>query len=153
MIALIQRVLEASAAVNSELVNNIEGGLLVLLGIRNEDNENEVKYLAAKTVNLRIFNDENEKMNLSLLDNNGEMLIISQFTIHADTRHGNRPSFTDSCEPSRAEELYHYYINECKSLIGNQKVKEGRFGAMMKVKLINDGPVTIILKSKNEYER
>lgn len=153
MIAVIQRVLEASVAVDSVLIDSIEGGMLVLLGIRNEDDENEAKYLAAKTINLRIFGDENDKMNLSLLDNNKEMLIISQFTIHADTRHGNRPSFTESCEPSKAEELYNYYINECKSLIGNHKVKQGKFGAMMKIKLINDGPVTIILKSKNEYEQ
>lgn len=152
MIALIQRVNEASVAIDSQLIDSIDGGLLVLLGIRNDDTENDAKYLAAKTVNMRIFGDENEKMNLSLLDNKKEILVISQFTLHADTRHGNRPSFTDACEPQRAEELYNFFIDECKELIGNNKVKQGKFGSMMKVKLINDGPVTIILRSKNDYQ-
>ena len=152
MIALIQRVNEASVAVGSQLVDSIEGGLLILLGVRNDDTENDAKYLAAKTVNLRIFGDESEKMNLSLLDNKKEMLVISQFTLHADTRHGNRPGFTDACEPKKAEELYNFYINESKELIGYDKVKQGKFGSMMKVKLVNDGPVTIILRSKNDYQ-
>lgn len=152
MIALIQRVLEASVVIDSLLIDNIEGGLLVLLGVRNDDTESDAEYLAAKTVNLRIFGDEKEKMNLSLLDNGKELLIISQFTLHADTRHGNRPSFIEASEPQKAEELYKHYINECKNLIGSDKVKEGKFGAMMKVKLVNDGPVTIILRSKNDYQ-
>jgi D-tyrosyl-tRNA(Tyr) deacylase len=151
MIALIQRVLEASAAVDSQIISRIEAGLLVLLGVRSEDTESEAKYLAAKTVNLRIFNDENGKMNLSLLDTGGEILVISQFTLHADTKHGNRPSFTYASEPEKAEHLYNYYIDECKNLLSNKRVCSGKFGAMMKIKLINDGPVTIILKSKNEY--
>ena len=152
MIALIQRVLESSVAVESEMVDFIERGLLVLLGIRNDDSEDDARYLAAKTVNLRIFPDENEKMNLSLLDTGLEMLVVSQFTLHADTRHGNRPSFTDAGEPQRAEELYEFFIRECRMLIGSCKVRNGKFGAMMKVKLINDGPVTIILRSKNDYQ-
>ena len=151
MIALIQRVLESSVAVESQLVDEIAGGLLVLLGVRNDDTEQDAEYLAAKTVNLRIFGDENGKMNLSLLDNGLEILVISQFTLHADTRHGNRPSFTDACTPERAEHLYNHYIHECKNLIGHYKVHEGKFGAMMKIKLVNDGPVTIILRSKNDY--
>jgi D-tyrosyl-tRNA(Tyr) deacylase len=152
MIALVQRVLEASVAIDSQIIDSIDGGLLILLGVRNDDNEDEARYLASKTINLRIFSDENDKMNLSILENRKEMLIISQFTLHADTRHGNRPSFTDACEPNKADELYKFFIDECKSLLGNDKVKQGRFGAMMKVKLINDGPVTIILRSKNDYQ-
>jgi D-aminoacyl-tRNA deacylase len=150
MIALVQRVLEASVVADSQLVNIINSGLLILLGVNTGDSENEAKYLAGKTANLRIFGDENQKMNLSLLDTGYEILVVSQFTLHADTRHGNRPSFTDAAEPEKAENLYKSYIEECGKLMGTNKVKEGKFGAMMKVKLINDGPVTIILKSKNE---
>ena len=151
MIALIQRVIEASVVVDSQLIDKIDNGLLVLLGVRDEDTDNDAAYLAAKTVNLRIFPDDNDKMNLSLLDTGGEVLVVSQFTLHADTRHGNRPSFTDAAEPQKAEELYEFYIAECKNLIGHDKVRKGKFGAMMKVKLINDGPVTITLRSKNDY--
>ena len=152
MIALIQRVLESSVTVDSQLVDKIDGGLLVLLGVREDDNDNDAKYLAAKTVNLRIFQDSNDKMNLSLLETGGEILVVSQFTLHADTRHGNRPSFTDAAEPGIAESLYESYINECKSLLSPDRVRMGRFGAMMKVKLTNDGPVTIVLRSKNDYQ-
>lgn len=151
MLALIQRVAEAHAAVGSEITGEIRNGLLVFLGVKNEDDENEARYLAAKTVNLRIFNDENEKMNRSLLEINGELLAVSQFTLHADTKHGNRPSFTNAASQTKAEELYKFFINECKNLIEHHRVQEGRFGAMMNVKLINEGPVTIMLKSKNEY--
>jgi len=151
MIALVQRVLESSVAVDSQMVDMINRGMLVLLGVRNDDSENDAKYLAAKTANLRIFSDENDKMNLSLLDTGFEILVVSQFTLHADTRHGNRPSFTDAAEPEKANELYSSYIMELKNLIGHDKVREGKFGAMMKVKLVNDGPVTIILRSKNDY--
>ncbi len=151
MIALVQRVLESSVAVDSHVIDEIAGGMLVLLGVRNDDTEQDAAYLAAKTVNLRIFGDANDKMNLSLLDSGLDILVISQFTLHADTRHGNRPSFTDACEPERAEHLYKYYIDECKNLLGPHRIHEGKFGAMMKIKLINDGPVTIILRSKNDY--
>lgn len=151
MLALIQRVSEASVAIGSEITGEIRNGLLVFIGVKNEDDENEARYLAAKTINLRIFNDENGKMNLSLLDVNGELLAVSQFTLHADTKHGNRPSFTDAAPQPKAEELYKYFADECRSLIGHHRVAEGRFGAMMNVKLINSGPVTIMLKSKNEY--
>jgi D-aminoacyl-tRNA deacylase len=152
MIALTQRVIESSVTVDSQLIDMIGQGLLVLLGVRQEDNDNDAKYLAAKTVNLRVFSDENDKMNRSLLDTGYEILVVSQFTLHADTRHGNRPSFTEAAEPEKANELYQSYISELKELIGHDKVREGRFGAMMKVKLVNDGPVTIILRSKNDYE-
>jgi D-aminoacyl-tRNA deacylase len=152
MIALVQRTIEASVTVDSQLIDKIDRGLLVLLGVRQDDNENDAKYLAAKTVNLRIFSDENDKMNLSLLDTGFEILVVSQFTLHADTRHGNRPSFTEAAEPGKALELYQSFIAELKNLIGHDKVREGKFGAMMKVKLVNDGPVTIILRSKNDYQ-
>src|SRR5438876_4718312 len=125
MIALVQRVLEASVTVDSQLIDMIDKGLLVLLGVREEDTDNDAGYLAAKTINLRIFSDENDKMNLSLLDNGGEILIVSQFTLHADTRHGNRPSFTDAAEAGKAEELYEFFISECKNLLGNDKVRSG----------------------------
>lgn len=151
MIALVQRVLEASVTVNSQVIDSIRTGLLVLLGVREEDTDNDAMYLAAKAINLRIFSDENDKMNLSLLDNGGDILVVSQFTLHADTRHGNRPSFTEAASPERAEELYEMFLSECRVLIGNDRVKSGKFGAMMKVKLLNDGPVTIILRSKNDY--
>jgi D-tyrosyl-tRNA(Tyr) deacylase len=150
MIALIQRVLESKVTVGAELIDKIDGGLLILLGVRQDDNEDEARYLAAKAANLRIFSDENLKMNISLLDNGLEALVISQFTLHADTRYGNRPSFTDAAEPVKANELYELFIQELRLLIGNDKVHKGEFGAMMKISLINDGPVTIILKSKNE---
>ena len=151
MIALIQRAAECNVTVNSELVDSIRAGMVVLLGIKEGDTETDAVYLAAKTVNLRIFADENDKMNLSLLETGFDIMIVSQFTLHADTRHGNRPSFTEAAEPKKAEELYEYFIQEVKNLIGFDKVHKGEFGAMMKVKLVNDGPVTIILRSKNDY--
>lgn len=151
MIALIQRKSQCSVTVGSELIDTMNEGMLVLLGIQHRDNEEEASYLASKTVNLRIFPDSNDKMNLSILDTGGEIMAVSQFTLHASTRFGNRPSFTDSAEPEKAKYLYEYYINELKRLIGAHKVHTGRFGAMMKISLINEGPVTIILKSKNEY--
>lgn len=151
MLALVQRVLEASVSVDSEIAGKIELGFLVLLGIKHEDNDDEARYLAAKTANLRVFNDDSGKMNLSLLDTGGSALVVSQFTLHADSRHGNRPSFTQSADPANAEHLYKTFIDEMKYILGFHRVSEGRFGAMMKIKLINDGPVTILLKSKNEY--
>lgn len=151
MIALIQRVTECNVTVSSDLVDSMRTGLLVFLGVKDGDTETDAAYLAAKTVNLRIYSDGNDKMNLSLLETGFDIMIVSQFTLHADTRHGNRPSFADAAEPKTAEELYEYYIQEVKNLIGFDKVHSGEFGAMMKVKLVNDGPVTIILRSKNDY--
>src|SRR5262245_44793030 len=125
MIALIQRAAECSVTVSSELVDSMRAGIVVLLGIREGDTEADAVYLAAKTVNLRIFADENDKMNLSLLETGFDIMIVSQFTLHADTRHGNRPSFTDAAEPKKAEELYEYFIQEVKKLIGFDKVHKG----------------------------
>ena len=151
MIALIQRTAQSSVTVRSELIDSSGAGLLVLLGVKQDDSETEAEYLAAKTANLRIFSDETGKMNLSLLETGNDIMVVSQFTLHADTRHGNRPSFTDAAEPQKAKELYEYYIQELKNLVGFDKVHTGEFGAMMKVKLVNEGPVTIILRSKNDY--
>lgn len=151
MIALIQRVIESNVTVDAETVDSMRAGLLILLGVKQDDTETDAIYLAAKTANLRIFSDDDGKMNISLLESGLDAMVVSQFTLHADTRHGNRPSFTDAAEPGKANELYETFIGELRQLLGNDKVHHGIFGAMMKVKLVNDGPVTIILRSKNDY--
>lgn len=149
MIALIQRVSDASVSIEGEMVGEIGCGLCVLLGIKEGDDEDEARYLAKKVTNMRIFNDEEGKMNLSLLDVGGEALVVSQFTLHADERKGRRPSFIKSARPQVALPLYELFIEELR----NQGVhtEAGEFGAMMDVKLCNTGPVTIITRSKNEY--
>ncbi|MGQ9705405.1 MAG: D-aminoacyl-tRNA deacylase [bacterium] len=151
MIALIQRVKEARVIVCGRINSEISYGLVVLLGVKNEDDENEARFLAKKVVNMRIFNNIEGKMNLSLIDIKGECLVVSQFTLHADERKGRRPSFIKAGKPELAEHLYNIFIEEVAS--NGIKVAGGVFGAMMEVHLINDGPVTIIAKSKNEYER
>lgn len=142
MKAVIQRVQEASVTVDGKLVSSIGRGYMLLLGVMKGDTQKEAELLARKTAALRVFEDENGKMNLSVNDVNGEILSVSQFTLCADCKKGNRPSFTNSEEPERANELYEYFCNE---LIKNgvKDVKRGIFGADMKVSLINDGPVTI----------
>lgn len=142
---VIQRVKKASVEVDKNLVGKINQGFLVLIGISQDDNEQIADLLIKKLINLRIFTDENDKMNLSLKDINGELLLVSQFTLYADCKKGNRPSFTKSAKFDLANNLYHYIIEECKKTGIN--VKTGIFGANMKVNLINDGPVTIILDS------
>ena len=141
---VIQRVKNASVKVDGKVAGKINEGLLVLLGITHEDNKEKADYLAKKLVNLRIFKDENHKMNLSVRDINGELLIISQFTLYADTSQGNRPSFTNAGNPDFANELYEYFKEKCREY--DLKVESGIFGADMKVELLNDGPVTIILE-------
>ena len=140
---VIQRVKRASVEVNKEIVGKIEQGFLVLLGVGPEDTKEIADFLVQKLIKLRVFEDENEKMNLSLKDINGELLIVSQFTLYADCTGGNRPSFTNAAKPDKANELYEYFIKECKK--ENIKVEHGIFGADMKVELLNDGPVTILL--------
>lgn len=144
---VVQRVSNASVEVNNKIIGKIEKGFLVLLGVGPEDNKNIADFLVEKLCNLRVFEDENEKMNLSIKDIDGELLIISQFTLYADCKKGNRPSFTGAAEPKKANELYEYFIEKCKDKV--RKVEHGEFGANMKVKLLNDGPVTIILEKEN----
>ena len=144
---VIQRVKQSNVKVENKIVGKINNGLLVLLGIKTTDTKKDVDFLVRKLLNLRIFSDENNKMNLSLKDVNGELLIISQFTLYGDCiKSGNRPSFSDSAKPDIAIPLYEYFIEECKKQI--PIVETGIFGADMKVSLINDGPVTIIIESK-----
>ena len=144
MRAVIQRVTNASVTVGGKTVGRIDSGFMVLLGVLEGDTENEAGLLARKTALLRVFEDENGKMNLSVLDTDGEILAVSQFTLCADTKKGNRPSFTPSAEPNVANRLYDIYCEQLKAN-GVRKVEKGIFGADMKVSLVNDGPVTICL--------
>lgn len=148
MKAVIQRVTEADVTIDNETIGKINKGFLILLGVEKGDTSLDADKLVKKIPVLRIFEDENDKMNLSCLDIDGEMLVVSQFTLCADCSHGRRPSFTDSAPPNEANELYEYFVSELKRA-GVKKVDTGRFGADMKVKLLNDGPVTIILDSKD----
>lgn len=144
MKAIIQRVSHASVTVEGDIKGKINEGYMILLGVTNEDIEAHAELLAAKTANLRIFCDENDKMNLSLLDIGGAALVISNFTLCADTKKGNRPSFINAMPPAEADRLYNYYC-ECLKANGVGVVEKGVFGADMKVELLNDGPVTITL--------
>ena len=146
MKAVIQRVKSASVTVDGKTVGKIEKGFLVLLGVMEGDSEEEMKILAKKTAEIRIFEDENEKMNLSLSQVDGEVLVVSQFTLCADLSHGRRPSFINSAPPSIANELYEKFCEELRNL-GVSKVAQGVFGAEMAVELLNDGPVTIVMNT------
>jgi D-tyrosyl-tRNA(Tyr) deacylase len=144
MRAVVQRVTKSSVTVEGKTVGKIDNGLMVLLGVADGDTRNEADYMADKIANLRIFEDENGKMNRSLLDTGGEMLVVSQFTLLGDCRKGRRPSFVKAAPPETAVPLYEYFVE-----ILNQKgirVETGEFGAMMAVSLVNDGPVTMILE-------
>lgn len=141
---VIQRVKNANVKVNNEIVGNIEKGFLVLIGITHTDTKEIANYLIKKLINLRVFEDEKGKLNLSIKDVEGSLLLVSQFTLYADCTNGNRPSFTEAAKPEFANELYEYIISECKKQCN--KVEKGIFGADMKVELINDGPVTILLE-------
>ena len=143
MRVVVQRVKHASVTINGTVNGKINNGFLVLLGIQSTDSEQDVDYLVKKVTNLRIFSDENDKMNLSLKDVNGELLIVSQFTLYANCKEGNRPSFVEAAKPDIAIPLYEYFVSECKKII--PVVETGIFGADMKVDLLNDGPVTIIM--------
>lgn len=146
MRVVIQRVKNASVKIDGNVNGKINAGFLVLLGIASTDTKQDVDYLVKKVVNLRVFSDENDKMNLSLKDVNGELLVISQFTLYGNCREGNRPSFIEAARPDVAVPLYEYFVEECKKQIS--VVETGVFGADMKVSLLNDGPVTIIIESK-----
>ena len=141
---VVQRVKNANAEVEGKIVGAIEKGFLVLIGITHNDTKEIADYLVKKLCNLRIFEDENEKMNLSLKDVKGKLLIVSQFTLYADCTGGNRPSFVNAAKPDEANELYEYFCDKCKE--NGVEVQKGIFGADMKVSLLNDGPVTIILE-------
>lgn len=150
MRVVVQRVSEGGVEIpERNYSQSIGKGLVILLGIKESDTEKDVEFLADKCINLRIFQDENDKMNLSLKDVNGEVLIVSQFTLYGDARKGNRPSFIESAKPDTAIPLYEKFIQRIKQNIGKGKVKTGIFGAMMNVKIINDGPVTILIDSKS----
>lgn len=141
---VVQRVKNAKVEVEGEIVGSIEKGFLVLLGVTHTDTKKEADYLVKKLCNLRVFEDENGKMNLGLKEIEGELLIISQFTLYADCTGGNRPSFVNAAKPDIAQPLYEYFCEECRK--NNIHVEKGIFGADMKVSLLNDGPVTIVLE-------
>jgi D-tyrosyl-tRNA(Tyr) deacylase len=149
MIAIIQRVSEASVKIDGIIKGNIQTGFLILLGITHNDTHEDVEWLSKKIVGMRIFSDEESKMNLDLNSVNGNILLISQFTLHASTKKGNRPSFLEAARPEIAIPLYEKMILQLKKDLG-KSIQTGEFGADMKVSLINDGPVTIILDSKNK---
>lgn len=144
---VIQRVLESRVTVDGEVLGEIKRGFMVLIGVSEKDTKEIADKMVKKLVNMRIFEDENGKTNLALKDVGGELLLISQFTLYADVRHGNRPGFTDAGAPDMAEALYEYIIEACRKQI--PVVERGRFGADMKVSLINDGPFTILLDSED----
>jgi D-tyrosyl-tRNA(Tyr) deacylase len=148
MKAVIQRVANAQVTVDGETVGKIDKGLLVFLGIGSDDNQADADYLIRKIINLRIFNDTDSKMNLSIKDIDGDVLIISQFTLFADTKKGNRPSYIQAAEPIIAKNLYEKFLHDFEKEF-DKKIQAGIFGADMKVELLNDGPVTILIDSKN----
>ena len=146
---LIQRVTEASVTINGAIKSTIKNGLLVFVGIENEDNKTDIEWLTRKLLNIRIFDDENGVMNYSVKDIDGELLIISQFTLHASTKKGNRPSYIKAAKPDISIPLYEQFVKNIENEFG-KKVGTGEFGADMKVALLNDGPVTIWIDSKNK---
>jgi D-tyrosyl-tRNA(Tyr) deacylase len=149
MRAVIQRVTKASVEVEKKIVGEIASGVLVLLGVSSDDQTMDADYLADKIINLRIFNDEQGKMNLSLLDSKGAMLVVSQFTLLGDARKGRRPSYIEAAAPEKANALYEYFVAQVRGK--GIQVETGIFQAMMQVSLINDGPVTILLDSKKSF--
>jgi D-tyrosyl-tRNA(Tyr) deacylase len=151
MRVLIQRVTRARVRVAGATVGAIDLGLLAFVGVKHDDDDGDATYLAARTAALRIFGDDAGKMNRALGDVGGKVLAVSQFTLHADTRKGNRPSFVAAAPPERAERLYNLYVDELRRLLGPDAVRTGTFRASMEVELANDGPVTVLLESKSEY--
>lgn len=146
---VIQRVSEAKVEVNQENIGQIQAGLLVLVGIENDDNQEDIDWLVKKLIGLRIFNDENHQMNLSIQEINGDFLVVSQFTLHASTKKGNRPSFINAAPPKVAIPLYEQFLQTLENQF-QKPIQKGQFGADMQVSLINDGPVTIFIDSKNK---
>ncbi|MEM1220607.1 MAG: D-aminoacyl-tRNA deacylase [Bacteroidota bacterium] len=149
MRALVQRVTEASVTVRGEITGSIQQGLLILLGVGNDDEEVDLEWLAQKIANLRIFNDEEGKMNRSVVDVDGNFLVVSQFTLHASTKKGTRPSYIKAARPELAEPMYERFCKQL-AMISGRTVERGQFGAHMEVRLLNDGPVTIWIDTKNK---
>jgi len=149
MRAIIQRVKEASVSVEGQLISEIKSGLLVLLGVTHEDTQQDIVWLSKKILNLRIFNDENGVMNKSLLEVGEELIVVSQFTLYAATKKGNRPSYTAAAKPEVANQLYESFVKACEEQL-QKEVGKGVFGADMKVSLLNDGPVTISIDTHNK---
>ncbi len=149
MRAVVQRVRRASVSVEESIVGEIGDGLLVLLGIAQDDTESDVKYLAEKITQLRIFDDAEGKMNLSLMETGGALLVVSQFTLYGDVRRGRRPSWIEAAQPETAEPLYEKFVAEARRCV--RKVETGSFRRMMQVELVNDGPVTILLDSRKKF--
>ncbi len=149
MRAVIQRVDRACVKINHQELSSINEGILVLLGVEKEDTEADADYILGKTINLRIFEDEQDKMNRSLLDINGSMMVVSQFTLLGDCIKGRRPSFVNAEEPARANKLYEYFIKEAKEKV--KSLATGKFQEMMKIELVNNGPVTILLDSRKSF--
>jgi D-tyrosyl-tRNA(Tyr) deacylase len=149
MRVIVQRVSSASVSINASVISNISSGLLLLIGIETSDSEEDLQWLCKKIANMRIFNDEDGVMNRSLIDTKGDAIVVSQFTLHASTKKGNRPSYIKAARPDHAIPLYEKFIDELEIQL-NKKVGSGKFGAMMEVELVNDGPVTIIIDSKRK---
>ena len=149
MRVVIQKVTQASVSIDNQIVGSINKGLLVLVGIEDGDTNEDIAWLSSKIVNLRVFDDDNGVMNLSVKEVEGEVLIVSQFTLHASTKKGNRPSYIKASRPEVAIPIYEAFIKQVESLLG-KRVPTGQFGAMMQVSLCNDGPVTILIDTKNK---
>ena len=149
MRVVMQKVTQASVSIENQTVASIDKGLLVLVGIEDTDTNDDIAWLSAKIVNLRVFDDDNRVMNLSVKEVEGEVLIVSQFTLHASTKKGNRPSYIKAARPEVAIPIYEAFIKQVESLLG-KRVPTGQFGAMMQVSLCNDGPVTILIDTKNK---
>lgn len=150
MIAVIQRVSEASVTIEGQLKSKIRNGLMILVGIEDTDNDEDIEWLSNKIINLRIFNDAEGVMNVSVNDDDGEILLVSQFTLHASTKKGNRPSYIKAAKPPVAIPLYEKMISALELQLG-KPIQTGEFGADMKIALVNDGPVTIIIDTKNKF--
>lgn len=148
MKALIQRVTKASVTIDGRIYSSIEKGLLILLGIKTHDTAEDARYIAEKSCLLRIFEDDRQKMNLSVRDVGGSVLAVSQFTLYGDTRKGNRPNFIDAAPPEEAEPLYNIFVDQLRQQLGIDRVATGLFRTMMDVELVNNGPVTVMLESK-----
>ena len=145
---VLQRVSEASVKIDNQIVGEISQGLMLLIGIEHEDEKSDADWLIQKVIGMRIFSDSDDKMNLSINEIKGEFLVVSQFTLHASTKKGNRPSFIQAARPEKAIPLYDYFCEQLQN-VSEIKVQTGKFGADMKVSLVNDGPVTIVIDSKN----